>query len=243
MNWTSTKLGLEPKRISILAVLVAVAGYFFISNSNSGGGSGSAARPAPPTASPVPATAPKTAIRSVARSSMRVTQGGLKNSPREFRPSVKVKEIDPSGVDPTLHLNLLAKLQDVKVEAGTRSLFEISAAPPPETKLKEPEKIKPVYIAWDRPQKPKPPEPKVTPPDPAAPPIPLKFYGWVNREKAGPKRAFFLKNDEIIIATEGDLIDKRYKVVRIGVNSALVEDTQFKRNSQQQLPLEAELPG
>jgi hypothetical protein len=90
-----------------------------------------------------------------------------------------------------------------------------------------------------------PPKPAeaVKPAEPKAPPIPLKFYGFVNPPKAGIKRAFFLDGDEIIIAGEGDTVKKRYKIVRIGLNSAVVEDTQFKSNNQQTLPLEAELAG
>ena len=37
----------------------------------------------------------------------------------------------------------------------------------------------------------------------------------------------------------GELVKKRYKVVRIGVNSVVVEDTQFK-NHQQTLVLQQE---
>jgi hypothetical protein len=60
----------------------------------------------------------------------------------------------------------------------------------------------------------------------------------------GDKRAFFLDGEDIVIAGEGDMIKKRYKIVRIGVNSAVVEDTEFKgNNNQQTLPLEAELNG
>ena len=77
-------------------------------------------------------------------------------------------------------------------------------------------------------------------PEPKAPPIPLKFYGFVNKTKVGDKRAFFLDGEDIVIAGEGDMIKKRYKIVRIGVNSAVVEDTEFKTNNQQTLPLEAE---
>ena len=33
------------------------------------------------------------------------------------------------------------------------------------------------------------------------------------------------------------MIKNRYKIVRIGLNSADVEDTQFKKNSRQTLPL------
>ena len=39
------------------------------------------------------------------------------------------------------------------------------------------------------------------------------------------------------------MVKKRYKILRIGVNSAVVEDTEFKSNNQQTLPLVAELAG
>ena len=83
-----------------------------------------------------------------------------------------------------------------------------------------------------------------TPPTPRAPQIPLKFYGFVNPARPDVKRAFFLDSEDIIVAGEGDLIKKRYKIIRIGINSAEVEDTQFKGdNTKQTLPLETELPG
>ena len=78
---------------------------------------------------------------------------------------------------------------------------------------------------------------------PSAPPIPLKFYGFVNRARSGAKSAFFLDGDDIIVATEGDLIKKRYKIISIGLNSAVVEDTQFKSNGRQTLPLTEEQTG
>jgi hypothetical protein len=66
----------------------------------------------------------------------------------------------------------------------------------------------------------------------------------VNPARPDVKHAFFLDNDEIIVAGEGDLIKKRYKILRIGVNSAEVEDTTFKGdNTKQTLPLETELQG
>jgi hypothetical protein len=57
----------------------------------------------------------------------------------------------------------------------------------------------------------------------------------------GNKRAFFAEGDDIFIATEGELVKKRYRIVRIGVNSVVVEDMQFK--NQQTLPLEAQPAG
>jgi hypothetical protein len=71
------------------------------------------------------------------------------------------------------------------------------------------------------------------------PPIPLKFYGY--SAKGGTKRAFFLDGDDIQVAGENELIKNRYKVIRIGVNSVVVEDTQNKH--EQTLPLIEELAG
>ena len=54
MNLMPSKVGADPKKIAVLVGLVAVAGYFYFSNSNSGGGSPSApiASRAPVAASP-----------------------------------------------------------------------------------------------------------------------------------------------------------------------------------------------
>src|SRR6202046_1645811 len=223
--------GADPKKIAVLGGLVLVAGYFYFSNSNSGGGPVSA-----PIVSRTPLTA-GTAPRA-ARSTLRLPQQAA-GANKEFKPTLKPKNIDTANIDPTLRLELLAKLKTVNVESGTRSLFEIGAAPPEAGSVKEPEKIA-IAPKLGGPGMRKPPEPI---PDPKAPPIPLKFYGFVNKTKVGDKRAFFLDGEDIVIAGEGDTIKKRYKIVRIGVNSAVVEDTEFKTNNQQTLPLEAELAG
>ena len=162
----------------------------------------------------------------------------------EFRPSLKPKRPedrpDPMSIDPTLRLELLAKLQDqTEVQGMRRSIFEYGMAPKPPAeaakaaaeaaKAKVPSPIVPV-------EDPKP----VQPAKPQAPPIPLKFYGYISPANNPRRRAFFVEGDEIHIVTEGDVVKRRYKIVRIGVNSVVVEDTQFQ--SQQTLPLE-EQPG
>lgn len=235
MNVIPSKVGADPKKIAALGALVLIAAYFYFSNSNSGGGS-----PSVPVAGRAPiATSPIIIPGSAARSSSRIVQQSA-SSTREFRPTLKPKNIDTSNIDPTLRLDLLAKLKTVSPDAGTRSLFEIAAAPPAEIKVtKEPDKIV-IARPFVGPVMPKAAEP---PPEPRAPPIPLKFYGFVNKTQVGDKRAFFLDGEDIVIAGEGDMIKKRYKIVRIGVNSAVVEDTDFKSNNQQTLPLEAELAG
>ena len=50
----------------------------------------------------------------------------------DFRPSLKLKEgTDVSKIDPTLRLELLAKLKNAEMKGGTRSVFAFGAAPPP----------------------------------------------------------------------------------------------------------------
>jgi hypothetical protein len=236
MNLIPSKLGADPKKIVILAVLFLAAVYFYFSNRNSEGPVSLSSGRIPVAAS---SSSKAAAPGSIARSTYRIVQQSSSAS-REFRPSLKPKNIDTANIDPTLRLDLLAKVKTVGVEAGTRSLFEIAAAPPEEIKAgKEPAKIE-IARRVVGPVMPKAPEP---PPEPKAPPIPLKFYGFVNKTKVGDKRAFFLDGEDIVIAGEGDTIKKRYKIVRIGVNSAVVEDTEFKTNNQQTLPLVAEMAG
>lgn len=235
MKLMPSQVGADRKKIGILVALVAAAGFLYYHNSNSGDGAGAA--PAIVNRATVPG--PGTPIQRT-RSSYRLVQQSS-GSAREFRPSLKPKNIDPAAIDPTLRLDLLAKLKNVTPEAGTRSIFEIAAAPPTPAALNVPE---PARIALAHPfVGPRLPKAVAPPPEPKAPPIPLKFYGFVNKTKQGDKRAFFLDGEDIVIASEGDLIKKRYKIVRIGVNSAVVEDTEFKTNNQQTLPLEAELAG
>jgi hypothetical protein len=226
-------LGAEPKKLVVLGGLVLVAAYFLISNMTSSSSPGGEH-----VATNAPAVSPQRIPgRPVSR--QRPGQRSASSSLKEFRPSLtpnKDEAIDPSAIDPTLHLDLLEKLQNVKVEGGARSLFEYMAGPPPAemaaAKIPEPAKIKVSQFIGPKP----PPPPPPPAPEPPPPPIPLKFYGFVNRSKPNDKRAFFLDGEDIIVASEGELIKKRYKIVRIGVNSAVVEDTQFK-NHQQTLPL------
>ncbi len=142
-------------------------------------------------------------------------------------------------IDPTLHLELLAKLQNV-APAGGRDLFNWGSAPVQTAKLTGLEPVvrtKPVG-----PPAPPPPPPPVLPPTPPPPPpITLKYYGIATRLDNGRRTAFFMDGDQILLEAEGASFGGRYKLIRIGVNSAVIEDTQYKR--QQTLPLEEGQPG
>ena len=45
----------------------------------------------------------------------------------------------------------------------------------------------------------------------------------------GKKTAFFLDGEDILLATEGMTVKKRYKIVRINAESVVIEDTEVKR--------------
>jgi hypothetical protein len=84
-------------------------------------------------------------------------------------------------------------------------------------------------------------EAKPEPAKPKAPPIPLRFYGYVSPAGPSVKRAFFTEGEEIHVVREGEVVKRRYKIVRIGVNSVVVEDVEA--GGQQTLPLEEQQQG
>jgi hypothetical protein len=86
---------------------------------------------------------------------------------------------------------------------------------------------------------PKPPAPAAPPAPPPPPPITLKFYGFSKPKPDGQRRAFFMDGEDIFVAAEGELVKKRYRVVKIEGNSVVMEDTEFK-NNRQTLPLQPE---
>jgi hypothetical protein len=168
------------------------------------------------------------------------TRPALRAAVQEFKPVLKAARaedrVDPATIDPTLRLELIRRLGGVRIEGGARTIFDFGAAPPP--KQPDPPKIFPKPAVAAAAAAPPPPV-SITPAapvKPAAPPIPLKFYGFVGGARAKAKRAFFLEGEEIYVAGEGEVIQKRYRVVRIGLNSVVVEDQQFQ--SEQTLNLE-----
>jgi hypothetical protein len=240
MNWKPTGIGAEPKKLAMLgAALVALVVVYKWSSSPSvpeqstPTDSTKAATPAPAPiisrdTTPIPGTNPVQPRKA--------SRGGQAEAiVSDFHPTLKVPEgTDVTAIDPTLKLDLLAKLQKVPMEGGSKSLFEFSAPPPP-----PPPKviIKPGPVAEAKPEPPKPPP--GPPPTPPPPPIPLKFYGYAGTTRDGVRRAFFLDGDDIFTPAENETIKGRYKIIRIGVNSAVVEDTSNK--NQQTLPLVEEL--
>jgi len=224
-----------------LGILVLFGGYLFYTNVlSSPSDSGPAPAPRPAASQPRPSLRPIIGgdLNPAAESSAARRPVSASRLSEEFRPSLKPKRpedrVDPATIDPTLRLDLLAKVQNVEMQGGSRNLFQFSTAPPPPLPPEPKVKVKggPSQVAAAQMVHPGPPG---TPGAPPPPPITLKYYGY-STAAGTAKRAFFLDGDDILVATEGELVKKRYRIVRIGINSVLVEDTQFKH--EQSLPLQ-----
>lgn len=252
MSWLPANLGPERKKVIwLIGLLVTAAVAYFISSSSDSPGPAAASAPRAPSES-IPAAIPLTPAAPVSRKDtespalmQRTPRGGAQRGAAgaaDFRPSLKLPEgVDVSAIDPTLHLDLLAKLRNLPMEGGARSVFKEGTPPPPPAP--DPVTIKPGPMVGKAggPANGEPAKPAGPPPTPPPPPIPLKFYGYANQQRGGPKRAFFLEGEDIFVAGENETIHNRYKIIKIGVNSAVVEDTTDKH--QQTLPLVEELAG
>ena len=132
-------------------------------------------------------------------------------TPRKGKPGKKVKV---ENLDPTLRLDLLAASEKTQYQGNGRNIFVSQAEdiPKPVTSGradgKKQEDVQPVYT---------PPAP------PQQTPIPLKFYGFASRP-GEPKKIFLKLNDDVFVAGEGEIVDRRYKVVRITNTFVEIQD-------------------
>jgi hypothetical protein len=238
-------LGAEPKKIAILGGLLAVAGVALYMNVFQGDSAAPAAtRPVAPVA--VAAQAPVAAIATP-------VGGGLPDTRRREQKNNGVSEAkfrqgyarpedkpDPATIDPTLRLDLLAKVQSVELESTYRNLFQYGVAQLTEPPIKLPEGVPVIPIKDRQPVTPPPSVKPGPPPVPQAPTMTFKYYGFKLSRKDGHKEAFLLDGEDIIIASENEAIKRgRYKVVRIGVGSIVIEDTEFKSTQTLQLQEDA----
>jgi hypothetical protein len=248
MKAVPAKLGASPKQIKTLGVLGLILIGVFVYNYRSSGpdqaaSSPTASRTALNPAAPIPLA--QRGAPPLPMPSQGTPSRGANRQVQDFRPSLKLPEgTDVSKIDPTLKLDLLAKLQKLEMAGGARSIFAFSQPPAPPPPKIDPIKPGPTVITNANPGGgPDPNKPAAPAAPPPPPPIPLKFFGYANTPRGGARRAFFLDStgDEIFVAGENDMIRNRYRIIRIGVNSAVVEDTTNK--NQQTLPLVEELAG
>jgi len=131
----------------------------------------------------------------------------------------KKKSTGTRSLDPSLRFDLLRSSEDTEYKGAGRNIFTAQIDIP-----------KPIVSAvTDQPK-----GPVVPPPPPPPPPIDLKFFGFAS-QPGEPKKIFLSQGEDVFIATEGQIIDRRYKVLRISPQSVEIEDV--LNNNRQQIQL------
>ena len=137
-----------------------------------------------------------------------------------------------AALDPTLHMEAMLVTESLEYSGSGRNIFSASSAPVVTIP-------NPITTARPKPGPatvvvPCPPNCPPPPPPPPPPPIDLKFFG-VETTADGTRQAFLLHDDSVFLASAGDVVLRRYRVVSIEAKSIRVEDMQYKNT--QTLPL------
>ena len=168
--------------------------------------------PAP--AAPVAATAP--AATSSTRNVAGVTP---------FGGTAKKLGTTSAQLDPTLRMQAMLVTESLVYSGNGRNIFSANSMP-----VALPKPI--ASVRTKGPVAPLGPSQPLGPPPP--PPIDLKFFG-TETTADGTRTAFLLHGDDVFLASNGDVVQRRYKIVTILANSIVVED--LSNSNQQTLPL------
>lgn len=141
-----------------------------------------------------PVTAPKAATRA---------------STKAAKKAAKVESLDP-----TLRLDLLALSEKTQYQGNGRNIFVSQAED-----VQIPTPVRPGNTDQQTAEQAQWRPPAV----PAAQPIPLKFYGFAS-SPGEPKKIFLKNGDDVFVAGEGEIVDRRYKVMRITNTSVEIQD-------------------
>jgi hypothetical protein len=117
------------------------------------------------------------------------------------------------NLDPTLHLDLLASSEQTQYEGNGRNIFVAQAEDPI---IQTPKGNGTTDHVND-------PGPYIAPTPPPPPPIPLKFFGFASKP-GEPKKIFLQQNEDVWVVGEGEIVNRRYKIVRISNSSVDIQD-------------------
>ena len=140
---------------------------------------------------------------------------GVLASDSTFRP-LNVEE-------PHLRLDLVDKIKKLDYSGSHRNIFIFGPPPPPP---KSAEQVARENFRPQGPQRP-PPPPPVT--------VPAQLFGSALMSKSGKRVAFFLQGDEVLVVEEGSVFLSRYRLDKIGNESADVEETSSGRHATVQM--------
>ncbi len=137
------------------------------------------------------------------------------SKPTTPRPGGKNGKKNPvaENLDPTLRLDLLNATEKTLYEGSGRNIFVAQAEAPVIPKPIAPGQTDPTKAA-DTYHPPTPPPPQ---------PIPLKFFGFASKPGES-KKVFLSQGEDVFVAGEGEIVDRRYKIVRISATSVEIQD-------------------
>jgi len=113
-----------------------------------------------------------------------------------------------------------------------RDIFSATIPPPPPPKLTKAQIEAAKIIEANRP-----------PPPPPPLEVPATFFGYVTDARTGHKQAFFTDGDDVFIAGEGELLLGRFRVLKIGNDTADVEEVSSGRRATLQMQQDAQPAG
>lgn len=135
-----------------------------------------------------------------------------------------------SSLDPTLDERAMLRTESLVYAGNGRNIFSQAAYVPV---AEQPKNLpNPRNTAPAGPALPPPPPPTCPP---TCAPINLKYFGTVVQSN-GQRQAFLLHDDDVYMASEGDIVARRYKVVGITASGVKVED--LSNTNTQTLPLQ-----
>ncbi len=140
----------------------------------------------------------------------------------------------PLNVDePQLRLDLLEKIKKLEYSGSHRNIFTFGPPPPAPKTLAQ--------IADERRHS----FPTVpVPPPPAPVTVPAQLFGYASMPDSGKRVAFFLDGDDVLVVEEGSVFLNRFRLDKIGNDSADVEEISSGRHATVQMvpPVSGEAP-
>jgi hypothetical protein len=213
------KAGAENRKKTIAAGAlgaVALVCLFIMYNALFGGSS-----PAP-----APTVAPTTTRATSTAAPAQTTPANAAHTSMPGVDAVKLASTSAS-LDPTLDETAMHRTENLVYSGTGRNIFSLTYTPPPPAIPKN--------VPSARPKGPILPPAPVGPPPP--PPINLKFFGTAKRQ-SGPLQAFLLQGDNVYLASAGEIVAHKYRIVSINLNSIQVEDLQYNNTQTLQLQMQ-----
>jgi hypothetical protein len=220
------KSGAENRKKTIMAGALgagALVCLFVIYNTLFGG-------PDTPSTSTNPPSVKATAPAGNAGSSSG-TPRQASNAPEGVAPGVEAQKLATAtnSLDPTLDEKAMLRTESLVYTGAGRNIFSAVYTPPAA--------VKPLNLPAVSARPARPAAPVYTPPPgpPPPPPINLKFFGTATRP-GGQRQAFLLSGDDVYLASQGDIVARKYKIGAVNANSVSITD--LTNNNTQTLPLQ-----